>query len=101
MLLLPHKLVFVKVETDSGIHGCGESTLEFKGKAVSGAIHELERYLVGKDPHNIEAFQHDYYRDAYWRSEPVLMSVLAGVEMALWDIKGKSIECTGVSTTWR
>lgn len=83
--------VFVKIETDSGIHGWGESTLEYKEKAVTGAIHELERYLVGKDPHNIEAFRHDCYRDAYWRGGPVLMSALAGVEMALWDIKGKDL----------
>lgn len=83
--------VFVKVETDGGIHGWGESTLEYKEHAVASAIHELERYLIGKDPHNIETFRHDCYRDAYWRGGPVLMSALAGIEMALWDIKGKAL----------
>ena len=83
--------VFVKVETDSGLHGWGEATLEYKELTVQAAIHDLESYLIGKDPHNIEAFRHDCYRDAYWRGGPVLMSALAGVEMALWDIKGKAL----------
>lgn len=83
--------VFVKVETDSGLHGWGEATLEYKELTVQAAIHDLESYLIGKNPHNIEAFRHDCYRDAYWRGGPVLMSALAGVEMALWDIKGKAL----------
>ena len=81
--------VFVKIETSSGIHGWGEATLEYKENTVVAAIHDLENYLVGKDPFNIAAFFHDCYRDAYWRGGPVLMSALSGVEMALWDIKGK------------
>lgn len=83
--------VFVKVITDSGLYGVGEATLEYREPTVVQAIKELERYLVGKDPHNIEAFWHDAYRDAYWRGGVVLMSALAGVEMALWDIKGKAL----------
>ena len=83
--------VFVKVLTDEGIHGVGEATLEYKEHTVAQAIMELERYLIGKDPHNIEKFWHDCYRDAYWRGGPVLMSALSGVEMALWDIKGKAL----------
>ena len=83
--------VFVKVITDSGLYGVGEATLEYREPTVVQAIKELERYLVGKDPHNIEAFWHDTYRDAYWRGGVVLMSALAGVEMALWDIKGKDL----------
>lgn len=83
--------VFVKVITDSGLYGVGEATLEYREPTVVQAIKELERYLVGKDPYNIEAFWHDAYRDAYWRGGVVLMSALAGVEMALWDIKGKAL----------
>ncbi len=83
--------VFVKVLTDEGITGVGEATLEYREPTVVQAIKELERYLVGKDPHNIEAFWSQMYRDAYWRGGVVLMSALAGVEMALWDIKGKAL----------
>lgn len=83
--------VFVKVMTDSGLYGVGEATLEYREPTVVQAIMELERYLIGKDPHNIEAFWHDTCRDAYWRGGVVLMSALAGVEMALWDIKGKDL----------
>ena len=83
--------VFVKVLTDAGIHGVGEATLETRELTVAQAISELERTLVGRDPHAVEAFWHDARRDAYWRGGPVLMSALASVEMALWDIKGKDL----------
>jgi len=83
--------VFVKILTDSGLYGIGEATLEMRELTVAQAIRELERYIVGRDPHEIERFYHDAYRDAYWRGGPVLMSALSGVEMALWDIKGKDL----------
>jgi galactonate dehydratase len=83
--------VFVKVLTDEGLHGVGEATLEYKETTVAEAVLELRRDLVGRDPHNIEEFVAGAYRDAYWRGGPVLMSALAGVEQALWDIKGKAL----------
>jgi galactonate dehydratase len=83
--------VFVKVLTDEGLYGVGEATLEMRELTVAQAVQELERDLVGKDPHAIEAFWSQAYRDVYWRGGPVLMSALAAVEMALWDIKGKAL----------
>lgn len=83
--------VFVKVLTDSGIYGVGEATLEHQELTVEASVQELNRHLVGKDPHDIEAFYHDTLRNSYWRGGPVLMSAMAGVEMALWDIKGKDL----------
>ena len=83
--------VFVKVYTDEGIDGVGEGTLEYKEKALQGAIDHIKSYLVGKDPRQIEKHYHDIYRDAYWRGGAVLMSALSAVEMALWDILGKSL----------
>ncbi len=83
--------VFVKVYTDEGIDGVGEATLEYKEKALIGAVEHIRDYLVGKDPRQIERHWHDIYRDAYWRGGAVLMSALSAVETALWDILGKSL----------
>ncbi len=83
--------VFVKVYTDEGIDGVGEGTLEYKEKALVGAIEHIADYLKGKDPRLIEKHFHDIYRDAYWRGGAVLMSALSAVETALWDILGKSL----------
>ncbi len=81
--------VFVKVYTDEGICGVGEGTLEYKEKALVGAVEHIKSYLLGKDPLTIEKHYHDLYRDAYWRGGVVLMSALSAVEQALWDILGK------------
>lgn len=83
--------VFVKVYTDEGIDGVGEATLEYKEKALLGAVEHIKEYLVGKDPFQIEKHWHTIYRDAYWRGGAVLMSALSAVEMALWDILGKAL----------
>lgn len=83
--------VFVKVYTDEGISGVGEGTLEYKEKALLGAVVHIKSYLLGKDPRQIEKHFHDIYRDAYWRGGAVLMSALSAVETALWDILGKSL----------
>ena len=83
--------VVVKVMTNEGLYGVGEATLEHRELAVEAAVRELERYLVGKDPHRIEQFWSENHRDAYWRGGPVLTTALSGVEMALWDIKGKAL----------
>lgn len=83
--------VFVKVYTDEGLTGVGEGTLEYKEKALCGAVEHIKSYLLGKDPCQIEQHYHAIYRDAYWRGGAVLMSALSAVEMALWDILGKSL----------
>ena len=82
---------FVKVYTDEGIDGVGEATLEYKEHALCGAVEHIKDVLVGKDPTNIEQIVHDLYRDSYWRCGPVLMSAISAVEVALWDILGKSL----------
>ena len=83
--------VFVKIYTDEGITGLGEATLEYKERALLGAIEELKRYLIGKDPLDIELHYHNIYRDSYWRNGPVLMSALSAVEICLWDINAKAL----------
>lgn len=83
--------VFIKIYTDEGIDGVGEATLEFREHALIGAIEDVRDCLIGKDPRNIEALCQDMYRGSYWRVGPVLMSAISGIEMALWDILGKSL----------
>lgn len=83
--------VFVKIETDEGISGVGEATLEMKEKTVEAAVLELKGYLLGLDPREIERHFHVMYRDSYWRTGPVLMSALSAVEMALWDISAQEL----------
>lgn len=83
--------VFVKVYTDEDITGVGEATLEYKEKALLGAVEHIKEYLLGKDPRSIEEHFLHIYRDAYWRGGAVLMSALSAVECALWDILGKSL----------
>lgn len=83
--------VFVRVETDTGLSGVGEATLEYRETTVAEAIRELGRNFIGRDPQAIEALWHDAYRSTYFRGGPVYMSALSAVEMALWDIKGKAL----------
>ena len=80
--------IFIKVYTDEGLCGVGEATLEYKEKALVGAVEHLKAVLTGQNPLTIEKHVHDIYRDAYWRGGAVLMSALSGVEMAFWDILG-------------
>lgn len=84
--------VFVKLETDEGISGIGEGTLEYKENALLGAIEDIKRVLIGQDPREVERISHELYRDSYWRVGPVLQSAVSAVNMAMWDIKAKAAE---------
>jgi galactonate dehydratase len=83
--------VFVEIETDEGLTGLGEATLEGKAQTIAAAVADLSRYLVGKDPRRIEEHAYAMYRNAFWRGGPVLNSAISGVEQALWDIKGQAL----------
>ncbi|ACQ81634.1 Mandelate racemase/muconate lactonizing protein [Beutenbergia cavernae DSM 12333] len=81
--------VFVRLETDDGLVGWGEATLEYREHTVEAALRALEPSLAGRDLEDIQGWWQDAYRDAYWRGGAVLTSALSGIEMALWDLKGK------------
>lgn len=84
--------LYVKIITDEGIYGIGECTLNTRQLAVDGALQHIESLLIGKDPRKIEYIWQDIYRGTFWRGGPVLMSALSGIDMALWDIKGKALK---------
>lgn len=79
----------VKITTDNGLVGWGETTLENKPKSTIAAVDELADYLIGKDPLRIEHHWQHIYRSAFFRGGSVLMSALSGIDQALWDIAGK------------
>ncbi|MBT3266564.1 galactonate dehydratase [Candidatus Poribacteria bacterium] len=82
--------VFVKVETDQdGLWGWGEASLEWKTRAVVGAIDDFAPMLVGEDPTRIEHLYQKMYRQSFWRMGVIGMSAISGIEQALWDILGK------------
>lgn len=81
----------VKIVTDEGVSGWGEAVIEGKAATVQACVQEMEEYLIGKDPRKIEDIWNLLYRAAFYRGGPILMSAIAGIDQALWDIKGKTL----------
>ncbi|CDX14916.1 galactonate dehydratase [Mesorhizobium plurifarium] len=89
--IVPPRWLFLKVETDAGISGWGEPVVEGKALTVEAAVKELADYLIGKDPRLIEDHWTVMHRGGFYRGGPILMSAIAGIDQALWDIKGKAL----------
>ena len=88
--VVPPRWLFLKIETDEGISGWGEPVLEGHAETLATKIRELEDFLIGRDPMLIEDTWQMIYRNGCYRGGPVLMSAMSGIDMALWDIKGKA-----------
>ena len=88
---VPPRWLFVRVETEDGAVGWGEASLEGWAEAVDGAFEALKDRFIGADPFRIEDIWQVAYRGGFYRGGPVLMSALAGLEQALWDLKGKVV----------
>ncbi len=88
---LAPRWMFLKIETDAGITGWGEPVIEGRARTVEAAVHELGDVLIGQDPHRINDLWQTMYRGAFYRGGPILMSAIAGIDEALWDIKGKAL----------
>lgn len=89
--IVPPRWCFLKIETDEGISGWGEPVLEGRAHSVAAAVEELGEYLIGKDPRQIEDHWTVLYRGGFYRGGGIHMSALAGIDQALWDIKGKAL----------
>tara|TARA_R110002124_G_scaffold149793_2_gene315956 strand:- start:3835 stop:4986 length:1152 start_codon:yes stop_codon:yes gene_type:complete len=83
--------LLVKVETDEGIYGWGESGMSFREKAVMGAIEHYREFLLGRDPMNAAALWQEMYRSQYFEGGRVLSAAISALDIAFYDIKGKAL----------
>lgn len=81
--------VFVKIETNQGVTGWGEATLEGKAAAAMACVNDLKDLIVGSDPMQVEHLYQLMYVGSFYRGGPVLGSAISGIDQALWDIRGK------------
>lgn len=89
--LIEPRWLFLRVETDDGIVGWGEPVVEGRAHTVAAAVDELSDYLLGADPRRIEDHWQVLTKGGFYRGGPVLSSAVAGIDQALWDIRGKSL----------
>jgi galactonate dehydratase len=81
--------VFVKLETDGGVIGWGEGTLEGKAGAVMACIQDFRDFVIGCDPMQVEHHWQSMYVQSFYRAGPVMGSAISGIDQAMWDIRGK------------
>ncbi|HWB55248.1 MAG TPA: mandelate racemase/muconate lactonizing enzyme family protein [Tepidisphaeraceae bacterium] len=84
-------LVPILVRTDQGITGLGEAGLQRRWHAIDGAIQHIKRWLIGEDPCRIEHIWQRMYRGGFYPGDRLIGSVIAGIDIALWDIKGQAL----------
>ena len=88
---VPPRWLFLKITTKEGIIGWGEPVVEGRADTVAACVNELAPYVIGQSAHRIQDLWQVLYRGGFYRGGPVLMSAIAGIDQALWDIKGKSV----------
>src|SRR5665213_2609049 len=82
--------IVVKVETDQpGLHGIGSASDYYHPEAVIAAVESFKPRLIGRDASHIEDIWQSTFTSSYWRNGSILNTALAGIDVALWDIKGK------------
>ncbi|MDL2356013.1 MAG: galactonate dehydratase [Pseudomonadota bacterium] len=86
---VPPRWMLLKIETDEGVVGWGEPVIEGRARTVETAVQEMEPFLLGQDPSRINDLWQTMYRAGFYRGGAILMSAIAGIDQALWDIKGK------------
>jgi galactonate dehydratase len=93
----------VKIETDEGIYGWGESGMSFRELAVAGAVRHYREWLIGRNPMQRGALWQEMYRSQYFEGGRVLLGAQSAIDIALYDIVGKalnvrSMNCWGASS---
>ncbi len=83
--------VFVKLETNQGVVGWGEGTLEGKAAAVMACVEDFKEFLIGADPMQVEHIWQSMYIHSFYRAGPVIGSAISGIDQALWDLRGKAL----------
>ena len=86
---VPPRWMLLKIETDEGVVGWGEPVIEGRARTVETAVQEMQPFLIGQDPARINDLWQTMYRAGFYRGGAILMSAIAGIDQALWDIKGK------------
>lgn len=87
----PYAVIVVLVRTDEGLTGIGEASLAGRGRAVLGAIDHFRELLVGQEAGAIEHWWNAMVRGTFWSPGQVVMSAVGGIDIALWDLKGKRL----------
>ena len=88
--LVAPRWLFVRIETDAGVVGWGEASLEGHSDAVRTVVAQFAEHLVGSDPACIEDHWQVLTKGGFYRGGPILGSAVSGIDQALWDIKGKT-----------
>ena len=86
-----YAVIIVLVRTDEGLTGIGEASLAGRGRGVLGILDHFGELLVGQDPARIEHWWSEMVRGTFWSTGQVIMSAVAGIDIALWDLKGKRL----------
>lgn len=89
---VPPRWLFLRIDTDEGISGWGEPVLEGHAQAAEAAVKELGDLIIGMDPRHINDIYQLLFRNGCYRGGPLLMSAISGIDVALWDILGKSLD---------
>ena len=83
--------VFLKLETNQGLIGWGEGTLEGKAGAVMACVNDFKDFLIGADPMQVEHIWQSMYIHSFYRAGPVMGSAISAIDQALWDLRGKAM----------
>ena len=90
LFAVPPRWQLLKISTDEGLCGWGEAVVPGAAETVATAVREMSAWLIGRDPARIQDIWQTLFRGGFFRGGPILMSAIGGIDMALWDIKGKA-----------